>query len=48
VRRKTGEIRFLSITRADLAAEVKTNMSEDMGEHGLLVVDVARHQLYES
>ena len=48
MRPESGKIRFLTVTRADLAAEVKTNMSEDMGEHGLLVVDVARHQLYES
>ena len=43
-----GEIRFLATTTADLTAEVKTNMSEAIGEHGLPVVDVAKHQLYES
>jgi hypothetical protein len=44
VRPESGKIRFLTVTRADLAAEVKTNMSEDMVEHGLPVEEAAKQQ----
>ena len=48
MRQESGKTRFLSVTSADLAAEVKTNMYEDMSEHGLPVEEVAKHQLFES
>jgi len=40
---RDGKVLSKIITKADLSAEVKTSIAEDMVENGLPVAEVAKH-----